>query len=213
MVQLGYFTFIFNVTYQSKDLTIYHDCESYKGIKEFQKYLANSEFPDLNSLGIYDDFLCFKEMAMLIEKTKGNISYFSVYTSNKSAEGTGMLINAISNFCPKIEYLTTYLGPKDLIYVKALLMNCKNLLSLHLNSLNETSDIGDELLDNLTKFSPKSLTYVTISGDWKYSIDAFKNFLKVIGNENYFVLISIIILENILQQNIQMLLKNTLMKR
>ncbi|PKY33745.1 hypothetical protein RhiirB3_452901 [Rhizophagus irregularis] len=161
-----------------KDLTIYHDCESYKGIKEFQKYLANSEFPDLNSLGIYDDFLCFKEMAMLIEKTKGNISYFSVYTSNKSAEGTGMLINAISNFCSKIEYLTTYLGPKDLIYVKALLMNCKNLLSLHLNSLNETSDIGDELLDNLTKFSPKSLTYVTISGDWKYSIDAFKKFFE-----------------------------------
>ena len=38
--------------------------------------------------------------------------------------------------------------------------------------------IGDELLDILTKFSPNSLTYLTISGSLKYSIDAFERFFE-----------------------------------
>jgi hypothetical protein len=107
---------------------------------------------------------------MLIEKMEGNILDVCVNISNKSAaENTGMLLKAISNHCPKIKYLITHVGPKDLIYLKSLLMNCRNLESLYLNSLDE-NDIGDKLLDLITKFSPKSL--------WEYSIDAFEKFFE-----------------------------------
>ncbi|CAB5308757.1 unnamed protein product [Rhizophagus irregularis] len=142
------------------------------------KYLAISKFPDLQSLEIKDDLLCFKKLAMLIEKTKGNISNIYIETCNESAENTGMLLNAISNHCPRIENLVTYLGPNDLIYVKLLLMNCKNLVCLNLFGLNENSDIRDELLDILIKFSPKCLIDILISGYWKYSIDVFVNFFE-----------------------------------
>jgi hypothetical protein len=162
-----------------KDLTINHDCESDEEIKELQQCLAISNFPDLQSLDIGDDLLCFKALAMLIDKTKGYVSDVSIYASNKSVENTGMLLEAISNHCPKIEYLNTHLGPKDLIYLKSLLMNCRNLISICLNSLyDEDDDIGDELLGILTKFSPKSLTDITISGDWEYSIEVFENFFE-----------------------------------
>jgi hypothetical protein len=166
-----------------KVLTIYYNrknyiYESYEKIREFQKCLVNSNFPNLKFLDISYDLSCFRELAMLIEKTKGNISNVSVYTSNKSAEYTGMLLEAISNHCPKIEYLSTHLGSKDLIYLKSLLTNCRNLISLSLNSLNENDDIGDKLLDTLTKFSPESLIDITISASWEYSIDAFENFFE-----------------------------------
>ncbi|EXX53419.1 hypothetical protein RhiirA5_424587 [Rhizophagus irregularis] len=161
-----------------KDLTIYYDCENYGGIKEFQKCLANSEFPNLQFLEIDDGSLCFKELAMLIEKTKGNITYISVYMSNRSADNTGMLLKAISNHCPNIENLTTYIGSDDLIYVKSLLMDCNNLMSLCLNSFNENNDMGDELLNILIRFSPKYLTDITISGNLEYSISAFINFFE-----------------------------------
>jgi hypothetical protein len=161
-----------------KDLKIYHNSGSYEGIKEFQKYLAISNFSDLQSLDIDGDLSCFKELAMLIEKTKGNISYISVCTFNKSVRNTGMLLKVISNHCPKIKHLKSCLGPKDLIYLKSLLMNCRNLKRLSLNSLYDVDDIGDELLGILTKFSPKSLNKITINGNWKYSIDVFENFFE-----------------------------------
>ncbi|GBC06584.1 hypothetical protein RclHR1_06940001 [Rhizophagus clarus] len=163
-----------------KDLTIDHDndCASYEEVKEFQKHLANSKFSDLQSLEIAADLLCFKELAMLVEKTKGNLSSIFIYTFSKSSENTGMFLKTISNHCPKIEYLSTYIGPKDLIYVKSLLMNCRNLINLCLRSLNENDDIGDELLDILTNFSPKVLTDITIYGGWKYSIDVLEKFFE-----------------------------------
>ncbi|CAB5185245.1 unnamed protein product [Rhizophagus irregularis] len=161
-----------------KDLIIYYDFESYGRILKFQKYLANSKFPDLQILDISDDLLCFKELSMLIENTNGNIMDIFVYTSNKSAENTGMFINSISNNCPKIEFLTTYLGPKDLIHIKSLLKNCRNLKSLRFNSLNEIKNIGDGLLNILAKFSPKSLSSISISGKWKYSVGSFENLFE-----------------------------------
>ncbi|CAB5308767.1 unnamed protein product [Rhizophagus irregularis] len=167
-----------------KVLTIYHNnCKSYEGIEEFQKYLANSIFPDLEILEI-SNLLCFKEFAMLIEKTKGNILDIYVNIFNKSANNTGMLISAISNHCPKIEHLTTHLGPNDLIYVRSLLMNCKNLIRLSLNSLNEKNGIGDELLNILAELSPKSLTDIEISGDWEYPIDTFVKFFESYKERN-----------------------------
>uniref|UniRef100_U9ULJ8 F-box domain-containing protein n=1 Tax=Rhizophagus irregularis (strain DAOM 181602 / DAOM 197198 / MUCL 43194) TaxID=747089 RepID=U9ULJ8_RHIID len=162
-------------------LSICYKLKSYEGIEEFKKYLANTIFPDLRSLIINDDSSCFKELAMLIEKTKGNISDVSIKTLDISVENTGMLLKAISNHCPKIEQLTTHLGPNDLIYVRSLLMNCKILVRLSLDSLgscNENYGIGDELLDILTKFSLKTLTHITINGNLVYSIDAFEKFFE-----------------------------------
>jgi hypothetical protein len=147
--------------------------------------LAISNFPDLQSLYISGDLSCFKELAMLIEKTEGNISNISV---NKSVRNTGMLLKAISNYCPKIEHLNTCLEPKDLIYLKSLLMNCRNLKRSSLDILyDKVDDIGDELLGILTKFSPKSLFKITIDGNWKYSIDAFENFFESYREQKLFI--------------------------
>jgi hypothetical protein len=161
-----------------KDLTIYqYDDYNREKIKEFQQYLAISKFPGLQSLKI-GGVSCFKELAMLIEKTEGNISYVYIDMANRDAENTGMLIKAIANNCPKIEYLSTYLGPEDLVHVKLLLLNCSKLSRLRLKNLYENNKIGDELLDILTKFSPLSLNNIKLSGGWKYSIDAIERFFE-----------------------------------
>jgi hypothetical protein len=163
-----------------KSLIIHYNFnKSYEAIKKFQEYLENSNFPDLQFLYICNDLSCFKELAVLIEKTRGNILDVSVNISNRYARNTGILLKAISNNCPKIKLLSAQLRFEDLIYLKLLLMNCKNLNKLYLYSLmDENNYIGDELLDILTKFSPKSLNYITISKDWRYSIDAFENFFE-----------------------------------
>ncbi|RIA92871.1 hypothetical protein C1645_763799 [Glomus cerebriforme] len=50
--------------------------------------------------------------------------------------------------------------------------------------MNENDNIGDELLDILIRFSPKSLTDVIVGGDWKYSIDAFERFFESCREKN-----------------------------
>ncbi|POG62836.1 hypothetical protein GLOIN_2v1691649 [Rhizophagus irregularis DAOM 181602=DAOM 197198] len=115
---------------------------------------------------------------MLIEKTEGNLSYVYIDMSNKDAESTGMVIKAIADNCPKIEYLSTYLGPKDLIYVKPLLLHCSKLSRLRLKNLYENNIIGDELLDILTSSSPLSLNNIKLSGGWKYSINSIERFFE-----------------------------------
>ena len=43
---------------------------------------------------------------------------------------------------------------------------------------NENENIGDELLDILTKFSPNSLIAITINGNCKYSNGALEKFFE-----------------------------------
>jgi hypothetical protein len=168
-----------------KTMSIYSDYNSDENTREeFQNYLAISEFPELQILCL-NGLSCFKESATLVEKTKGNISRVNIYTPDSIAENTGMLIKAIANNCPNIEQLSTYLIPEDFDYVKSLLLNCKNLIYLGLNSLDyyidindENDNIGDEVLDILTKFSPKSLTKIVIGGGWKYSVNALERFFE-----------------------------------
>ncbi|RIA87063.1 hypothetical protein C1645_778141 [Glomus cerebriforme] len=168
-----------------KDLSIFNVGnygDTSEEIKEIKQYLIISEFPNLQ----YLDFglPCFKELAMLILKTKGNILYVDVSINNKNAKDVGMLIKAIANNCPKIKGLSTHLELRDFINVKLLLLNCRYLGCIKFDSLedsfvnfvNENDNTGDELLDILTKFSPNSLTDISISGCWKYSIEAFERF-------------------------------------
>ena len=100
----------------------------------FTKHLSVSEFPDLQHLKIHG-LSCFKEISLLVEKTKGNISQIYIYTTNKAAKNTGMLIKAIANNCPKIERLSTYIKPKDFIHVKSLLLNCRSLTFIRFDGL------------------------------------------------------------------------------
>ena len=148
-------------------------------IDQFQQYLAILEFPTLEILHIHE-VSCFKELSMLIEKTNGNILAVNVYKND--ARDAGMLIKAIANSCPKIRELSINIEPKDFMHVKPLLLNCKQLKCLNLNSSDfsaeENGNIGDELLDILTKFSPNSLTDVRISAGWKYSINSFEQFFE-----------------------------------
>jgi hypothetical protein len=139
-----------------------------EAIRYLQKYLAILEFPYLEYLNIYG-LSCFKEFAMLIEKTNGNISLIHINPANNAAKNVGMLIKAVANNCPAIKSLTTYLESKDFIHVKSLLLNCRYLEHIRFDRLNfiinEDDNLGDELLDILTKFSPKSLTDITLCED------------------------------------------------
>ncbi|GBB98244.1 hypothetical protein RclHR1_03180009 [Rhizophagus clarus] len=170
IILLSFLTSFINLKY----LKIY-DTE-----KEFVRYLVNLKFPSLQFLDINAKLLYFKELAIIIERTNGNLSHVSLHTSNESAaENTGILLKTISIHCPKIENLITYIIPKDLIYVKSLLMNCRNLKDLHFKCLNgNNSDIGDELLNIMAKFSPKSLIRISLIGDWKYSANAFEKYFE-----------------------------------
>ncbi|PKC00096.1 hypothetical protein RhiirA5_428699 [Rhizophagus irregularis] len=55
-----------------------------------------------------------------------------------------LYISQSNNNCPNIEQLSTYLVPEDFDYVKSLLLNCKNLIYLGLNSLDYFTDMNDE---------------------------------------------------------------------
>jgi hypothetical protein len=164
---------------------IYDD--SSENIKDFKQYLMISEFSELQCINLYG-ITCFKELALLIEKTKGNILQVIISVKNKTTENSGMLIKAIANNCPKIICLCTHLELKDFIHVKSLLLNCRNLSSIEFNSLNilanENNNFGDELLNILAKFSPKSLNDISLSGDWKFSINAFELFFESCRKRN-----------------------------
>ncbi|PKB98977.1 hypothetical protein RhiirA5_430487 [Rhizophagus irregularis] len=160
-----------------KKLTIFH-WENYKKVQ------AIYEVTNLQQLTfMYGHLSNFKEVSLLIEKTMGNISKIDICSINKTAKEAGILIKAIADNCPKINYLRTYIGSKDFIHVKTLLLNCRFLKTIDLKSLdffiNENdNNIGDELLNIFISFSPKSLDEIIISGLWKYSIDAFNRFFE-----------------------------------
>jgi hypothetical protein len=79
-----------------KELYIRCNNGSYEGIKELQKYLAISNFPNLQFLKFVSiSCACYKELAMLIEKTEGNILDVSVNTSNKFVNNTEMLLKIL----------------------------------------------------------------------------------------------------------------------
>ncbi|PKK69992.1 hypothetical protein RhiirC2_747437, partial [Rhizophagus irregularis] len=107
-----------------KGITIYEGDDIRREIVDFQRYLAISQFPDLQYISIVG-LSCFKELAQLIEKTRGSISEISLFTFNRFAENTGLFIKAIANNCPKIKSLPIYLRSEDFIHVKSLLLNCK----------------------------------------------------------------------------------------
>ncbi|RIA87518.1 hypothetical protein C1645_807280 [Glomus cerebriforme] len=174
----SFLTSLINLKWISLNTRDYEDDS--EEIEELKQCLAISEFPNLQILKI-DGLSCFKELAMLIEKTKGNLSHIDIYNIDGDvAKNTKMFIKAIANNCPNLKLLFTFIEPKDFIHIKSLLINCKYLKALRLDSLDvdENDNIGDELLDILTKFSPISLNDIAISGGWKYSIDTFERFLE-----------------------------------
>ena len=153
-------------------------------IDQFQQQLMISEFPNLEYLRT-DGLSCFKELAMIIEKTSGNISTIDIGNFNNvdnADKNTGTLFKAIANNCPRINTLFMHLEPKDFVHIKPLLLNCRQLKCIAFNSFDTSAvgDVnkGDELLDILTKFSPNSLTDIYISEYWDYSIEALEQFFE-----------------------------------
>src|SRR5581483_11312027 len=93
-----------------------------------------------------------------------------------------MLIKSIANNCPKVKELFTFLAPEDFNYVELLLLKCRFLEAIwfrsNLVSYANENNIGDVLLNILTKFSPNSLTKIYISSGWEYSLDALNRFFE-----------------------------------
>ncbi|PKK66848.1 hypothetical protein RhiirC2_752789, partial [Rhizophagus irregularis] len=127
-------------------------------IRGFQHYLSVLKFPDLQSLYVTGSIYTY-DLATLIRKTNGNISRAFFNGINK--EDIVILIHAIANNCRKIEILHMNLNPRRLIL---LLSNCKNLVEINLSHdyTDDDSSSGDDLLNILADYSPKSLTNITI---------------------------------------------------
>ncbi|CAB5396062.1 unnamed protein product [Rhizophagus irregularis] len=154
----------------------YSNNEYDKEIEEFQRYLKILEFPDLQYLEI-EHLSCFKELSLLIEKSKGNILEINIYTKNENAENAGLLIKTISRKCPKIEKLTTHLDLVGLKYLKELLINCNYLEYLRLDCLHPKAEkMGDEILDIIIKYSPFTLKEIHLSETWMFSVGGFERF-------------------------------------
>jgi hypothetical protein len=172
-------SFLTSLTFLSRlTIMVYTNYEEVS--EKFRQYLSISEFPNLEYLHIHE-LPCFKELAILIEKTNGNILCVNSYTSDKATKGAGTLIKAIANNCPKIKELSVRLEAQDFVYVKPLLLNCRCLKRVVMRICSSeflNGNMGDDLLDNLTKFAPSTLTEIFISRGWKYSIDAFEQFLE-----------------------------------
>ncbi|RIA96738.1 hypothetical protein C1645_754178 [Glomus cerebriforme] len=155
--------------------------ETYDNIKEFQQYLSILEFPDLQSLNV-TGFSYFNELAMLIQKTNGKISRISINSTNITTDrNVEILIKAIASNCPNLEVLHINLDLKDFIHIISLLLNCKNLVEIRLNNSTFVYNgyyVGNELLDILAKFSPMSLTNITISDEWGCSVSALSRFFE-----------------------------------
>ncbi|PKC75717.1 hypothetical protein RhiirA1_448506 [Rhizophagus irregularis] len=154
----------------------YSNNEYDKEIEEFQRYMKILEFPDLQYLEI-EHLSCFKELSLLIEKSKGNILEINIYTKNENAENAGLLIKTISRKCPKIEKLTTHLDLVGLKYLKELLINCNYLEYLRLDCLHPKAEkMGDEILDIIIKYSPFTLKEIHLSETWMFSVGGFERF-------------------------------------
>src|SRR5206468_821420 len=102
-----------------KNLSIeaYENYDSKEEIEHLQQHLTISEFPYLEYLYVYG-FPCFKELAIMIEKSNGNILEVGIYPHYDNAKNIGMLIKAIANNCSRIKNLSTPLKTEDFIYVK-----------------------------------------------------------------------------------------------
>ena len=165
-----------------KDLTIYFAEQHEINKDEIKEYFATWEPPVLQNIHI-SGLSCFRELAMLIENTKGNISQVSIISA-VNPENTGMLVRAIANNCPNIKKLHAYIIPDDFIHIKSLLINCRSLVEVRFAKfdcyflVSDNMCMGDELLDILAKFSPNSLIDITIDGTWKYSTNAFEQLFE-----------------------------------
>ncbi|GBC06700.1 hypothetical protein RclHR1_00070067 [Rhizophagus clarus] len=174
--------------YSLERLLIYN-FEYYGGnsieMKKFLQYLEVSKFPNLQFLNVLG-LVCHKELAMLIKNTEGNLLEISISSKRVKSVHVGIFIKSIADNCPKIKNLSFRITPEEFQLIKLILLNCRNLVKIKLDTLYYENDVivGDELLDDLAKFSPKSLTKLTLSGNWKFSIEIFEKFLESCREHN-----------------------------
>ncbi|GBC03823.1 hypothetical protein RclHR1_05340009 [Rhizophagus clarus] len=158
------------------DLSIF-DCYSLNETREFQHYLSILKFPDLQSLYVTGSIYSY-DLATLVQKTNGNILRAFFCGSNK--EDVGILIDAIAKNCRKIEILHISLCPTKFKHMVLLLNNCRNLVELNLSndSVYLNYNAGNDLLNILAEYSPKSLTNITISYIWNFSPNVLERFFE-----------------------------------
>jgi hypothetical protein len=156
------------------------DCYSHNETREFQHYLSILRFPELQSLHVAGLVYTY-DLATLIQKTNGNIT--RVFLSGSNMEDVGILINAIANNCRKIEILHIKLNPTKFKHMILLLNNCRNLIEINLSNDSDYSNYntmtsGNELLNILAEYSPKSLTNISISYIWSFSAYVLERFFE-----------------------------------
>ncbi|CAB4430743.1 unnamed protein product [Rhizophagus irregularis] len=140
-----------------------------------------------------------RSLISLVENTNGSL--IEINTFNGVSDGK--FIQAISNNCPKIEYLN--LSIKDNISeVRKLLINCKCLKGLYIftDALDESN--WDELIDTLIQFSPINLYKFKFTSIKNLKLESLKFFLDN-WEKRYSMLLQIILKESMIKQQINLL--------
>jgi hypothetical protein len=130
-------------------------------MKEWNKYLSKSSFPNLQYLKIIN--LPSLKDYMLIEKSNGNILEINIYRECCMHEErvhdpiyTNKLIMTISKCCPKIKRLTINIEPENLEDLKEIFLNCTQLEMMGF-LLDSEEHNGDKLLEIISDYSPETL--------------------------------------------------------
>ncbi|PKC15781.1 hypothetical protein RhiirA5_494302 [Rhizophagus irregularis] len=120
-----------------------------------------------------------KDLANLIQNTKGNLIEISIqYEGNDNRR----LLQVIYNKCPNLKYLKISFNNIDIIKLEKLLIECKYLNGLFLNTLDNNDPDWDNLFEILIRSSPKNLFRFKFS--YYYKIFRFNSLELFLDNWN-----------------------------
>ncbi|RGB40955.1 hypothetical protein C1646_752721 [Rhizophagus diaphanus] len=150
-------------------------------MKEWEKYLSISSFPNLQHLET--TYLPFYNDYMLIEKSNGKILEINISQEPDSIY-TKKLINSVVKYCPNLERLTIEIEFENLDDIKEIFLNCNQLRMINLSLYNENNFNCDKFFEILLKYSPKTLCKIYFSEEWIFTINGSKSFFENWNNWN-----------------------------
>ncbi|RIA91404.1 hypothetical protein C1645_822105 [Glomus cerebriforme] len=135
-------------------------------IKEYEEYLKDISFTNLQQLVIYYYCCHFEIIQKVIEKTNRGIKKINIgiYDKCNEDEKDDKLIPIITKHCPKLELLSALVDNLD--EIKELIMECQNLRGLVIRT-NELKDI--EFFKVLYNDSTNKFRKLQLSNGWTIS--------------------------------------------
>lgn len=150
-------------------------CDESVEMKEWEKYLSISSFPNLQHLET--TYLPFNNECLLIEKSNGKILEINI-SQVPNFVHTKKIINSIVKYCPNLERLTIDVEFKNLDNIKEILLNCNQLRMINLSLYNFNNHNCDKFFEILLKYSSNTLCKIYFSDEWIFTINGLKVFFE-----------------------------------